>query len=118
MYFGEHSIYETRIQFCLVFEIFGQIFGGSRNLTSSGSVSNQLHFQAYPNIFKVSFMLSFVIATTQPTKQLKTTLVGVVLLSVKKKNHHHHVRCHYILSSSRQPRKLIFGMQPYFNPTR
>jgi hypothetical protein len=43
--------------------------------------------------------MKYEVATTQPTKQLKTTLVGVVLLSVK-------------------PRKLIFGMQPYFNPTR
>jgi hypothetical protein len=27
-------------------------------------------------------------------------------------------RCDYNSGSSRQPRKLIFGMQPYSNPTR
>ena len=40
------------------------------------------------------------VATTQPTKQLKTTLVGVVLLSVRKNHHHHHhVRYDYILGN-------------------
>jgi hypothetical protein len=43
----------------------------------------------------------------------------VVLLSVKKlppPPYHHHTETHYNLGSSRQPRKLIFGMKPYFNP--
>jgi hypothetical protein len=44
----------------------------------------------------------------------------VVLLLVK--NHHTTTttppRCDYNSGSSRQPRILIFGMQPYSNPTR
>jgi hypothetical protein len=47
---------------------------------------------------------------TNNPKQLKTTFVVVVLLSVK--NHHH-----TDYGSSKQPRKLIFGVQPYLNPT-
>jgi hypothetical protein len=30
----------------------------------------------------------------------------------------HHTWSHYISGSFRQPRKLIFGMQPYFDSTR
>jgi hypothetical protein len=51
-------------------------------------------------------------------KQPKTTFVGIVLLSVKKPPHHHHPGFHYNLGSFRQPKNMIFGMQPYFNPTR
>jgi hypothetical protein len=57
---------------------------------------------------------------TNNLKQPKTTFVGVVLLSVRK-NHtkpHQTTPCDYISSSSMQPRKLIFGMQPYYNTTR
>ena len=53
---------------------------------------------------------------TNNPKQLKTTFVGVVLLSVRK-NHHHTTTtppCDYILATSRQPRKLIFGRQLNF----
>jgi hypothetical protein len=52
---------------------------------------------------------------TNNPKQLKTSFVGVVLLSVKK---NHHTGTDYNSGSSRQPGKLIFGMQPHFNPTR
>ena len=61
---------------------------------------------------------------TNNPKQLKTTFVGVVLLSVKNPtttttpHHHNHVGCDYNSGSSRQPKNLIFGMQLYFNPTR
>jgi hypothetical protein len=62
---------------------------------------------------------------TNNPKQLKTTFVGVVLLSVKNPPPHHHTtphhttpQCDYTSGSSRQPSKLIFGMQPYSNPTR
>jgi hypothetical protein len=66
------------------------------------------------------------IATTQPTttKQLKTTFVGVVLLSVKINHHHHtttpphHPGTDYNSGRSRQPLKLMFGIQPYLNKTR
>jgi hypothetical protein len=68
------------------------------------------------------FLISYCHNPTNNPKQLKATFVGVVLLSVRK-NHTTTTtttttttpRCHYIL---RQPRKTIFGMQPYFNPTR
>ena len=46
----------------------------------------------------------------------------MVLLSVRETTPHHttphHTGDDYNLGSSRQPRKLIFGMQPYSNPTR
>jgi hypothetical protein len=40
----------------------------------------------------------------------QNNLVGVVLLLVIKPAHH--TGCDYILATSRQPRKLIFGIQP------
>jgi hypothetical protein len=33
-------------------------------------------------------------------------------------HHHHRTGDDYIYGTSRQPRKLIFGMHPYFNSTR
>ena len=49
--------------------------------------------------------------------QPKTISPGVVLISVRKTTPHH-TGDDYNSGSSRQPRKLIFGMQPYSNPTR
>ena len=43
--------------------------------------------------------------------QPKTKSPRVVLLSVRKP-HHHTTGDHYIYSTSRQPRKLSFGIQP------
>jgi hypothetical protein len=53
---------------------------------------------------------------TNNPKQLKTTFVGVVILSVRKTTTP--PRLITIYFTSRQPRKLIFGMQSYSNPTR
>ena len=49
--------------------------------------------------------------------QPKTISPGVVLISVRKTTPHH-TGDDYNSGSSRQPRKLFFGMQPYSNPTR
>ena len=50
--------------------------------------------------------------------QPKTKSPGVVLISVRKTTTPHHTGDDYNSGSSRQPRNLIFGMQPYSNPTR
>jgi ribosomal protein L13 len=55
--------------------------------------------------------------------QKQKNLVGVVLLSVNKTTTTtttppHHTGMITFKATSRQPRKLIFGMQPYSNPTR
>ena len=58
---------------------------------------------------------------TNNPKQLKTIFVGVVLVSVRKPHHTtppHHTGDDYNLGSSRQSRKLIFGMQSYSNQNR
>ena len=71
-----------------------------------------------PYHIKICVLLSASSNCHNPTnnpKELKTTFVGVVLLSVKKTTT---TGTHYNFGSSKKNRKLIFGMQPYFNPTR
>jgi ribosomal protein L13 len=41
-----------------------------------------------------------------------------IIIGKKPTNHHHHTGMITFQATSRQPRKLIFGMQPYSNPTR
>jgi hypothetical protein len=67
-----------------------------------------------------------IIATIQPTTQNNLKHLLLVWYYNRLKNHHttttppphHHTGCDYNSGSSRQPRKLIFGMQPYSYPTR
>jgi ribosomal protein L13 len=56
---------------------------------------------------------------TNNTKQNKTTWL-VWYYNRQKTHHHHHTTPDVITfeATSRQTRKLIFGMQPYSNPTR
>jgi hypothetical protein len=56
-----------------------------------------------------------VIATTQPTTQNKTTQLGWCGIILGKQIPTPPPVSHYISDSFRQPRKLIFSMQPYFN---
>ena len=55
---------------------------------------------------------STIIATTQPTTQNNFCWGGIIIGKKPTTGYH------YNLGSSRQPRELIFGMQPYFNPNR
>jgi hypothetical protein len=48
---------------------------------------------------------------TQPQLELELDLI-------MGRNPPHHPTTRNFSGTSRQPRKLIFGMQPYFNPTR
>jgi hypothetical protein len=50
----------------------------------------------------------------QPKTTLKTILVGVVLVSIRKPQH----TTTRGMITIRQPKKLILGIQLYFNPTR
>ena len=53
----------------------------------------------------------------EPNQQNNTKQLGWCELIIGKITHHH-TGFHYNSGSSRQPRKLISGMQPYVNPTR
>jgi hypothetical protein len=85
-------------------------------------LSNFMQFVSYINnlLAQKSSIMCYCHNPTNNPKQPKT-FVGVVLLSVK--NPHTTTtttppQCDYNKGSSRQPRKMIFGMQSYFNPTR
>jgi hypothetical protein len=55
----------------------------------------------------------------QPNKQNKTKQFGWCGIIIgKKTTPPHHTDVITFEATSRQPRKLIFGMQPYSNPTR
>ena len=72
----------------------------------------------YKHCFFARFILSeghgqmeIILLHCHNPKQFKTTLVGVVLLSVWKPHQS-------TTTTTTQPRKLMFGMQPYLNLTR
>jgi hypothetical protein len=72
-----------------------------------------------PKLKNIKANISF-IATIQPTTQNKTKQLGWCGIIIGKKTtpppHHHTTTPGPI--TFRQPRKLIFDMQPYSNPTR
>ena len=125
---------EETLYLCIVrdvAEIFSQVQTLGRGWvramnTYSVLLNNWLRIQTLASYtaHTIHYLYS-VIATIQPRTQNKTKQLGWCGIIIGKKtttpHHptpHYHTGSHYISGSFRQPRKLIFSVQPYSNPTR